>query len=213
MTRWRWVLFDLDGTLANTIPLIIASYDHATRRILGRGTDPIEARSWIGETLRHTFHTRYPDHAEALIDAYVEFNLRELSTLIESYPGMTTLIAELSAAGVGLGVATSKRRHAAELTLTHVSLAGAIPVTVAMDDTDVHKPDPTPLLLALERIGGVATDAVYIGDAVVDVRAAQAAGMASIAVTWGAGEVADLVAASPTAVVHTVDELRALLLG
>ena len=213
MTRWRWVLFDLDGTLANTIPLIIASYDHATRRILGSGTDPVEARSWIGETLRHTFRTRYPDHAEALIEAYVEFNLRELSALIESYPGMTGLISELAASGVGLGVATSKRRHAAELTLEHVDLGGAIPVTVAMDDTEVHKPDPTPLLLALERLGGVAADAVYIGDAVVDVRAAQAAGMASIAVTWGAGEVADLVAAGPDCVVHTVDELRALLLA
>ncbi len=92
-----------------------------------------------------------------------------------------------------------KNLHAAELTLEHVDLGGAIPVTVAMDDTEVHKPDPTPLLLALERLGGVAADAVYIGDAVVDVRAARAAGMASIAVTWGAGEVADLVAAGPTA--------------
>lgn len=213
MTRWRWVLFDLDGTLANTIPLIIASYDHATRRILGSGTDSGEARSWIGETLRHTFHTRYPDHAQALIDAYVEFNLRQMGALIESYPGMTGLISELSAAGVGLGVATSKRRHAAELTLEHVGLGGAIAVTVAMDDTEVHKPDPTPLLLALERLGAVAADAVYVGDAVVDVRAAEAAGMASIAVTWGAGDLDQLRAAAPTALATTVAELRALLLG
>jgi pyrophosphatase PpaX len=81
-----------------------------------------------------------------------------------------------------------------------------------MEDTDVHKPNPEPLLLALARLGAGATECVYIGDAVVDVQAARAAGMAAIAVTWGAGERADLVAAGPLAVVDTMEELRAQLL-
>jgi pyrophosphatase PpaX len=75
----------------------------------------------------------------------------------------------------------------------------------------VHKPSPEPLLLALQRLGVRATDAVYIGDAVVDVLAAKAAGMTSIAVTWGAGERPELLAAGPLAVVDTMDELRAEL--
>jgi pyrophosphatase PpaX len=212
MTRWRWVLFDLDGTLANTIPLIIASYDHAMRSVLGVSADRAEATGWIGQTLRQTFGTLHPDHAEELIEAYVEFNLREMGALIESYPGMSELVAQLSQAGIGCGVATSKRRTAAELTLTHVGMDGGIDITVAMDDTEVHKPDPTPLRLALARMGAHADEAVYVGDAVVDVQAARAAGMAAIAVTWGAGEVEQLRAAGPTAVATTVEELRALLL-
>ena len=68
-----------------------------------------------------------------------------------------------------------------------------------MEDTDLHKPNPEPLLLALQKLGVSADSCVYIGDAVVDVLAAKAAGMASIAVTWGAGDRADLLAAGPLA--------------
>ncbi|PKQ31158.1 MAG: HAD family hydrolase [Actinobacteria bacterium HGW-Actinobacteria-2] len=212
MTRWRWVLFDLDGTLANTIPLIIASYDHAMRSVLGVPADRNEATRWIGQTLKHTFGTLHPDRAEELIEAYVEFNLRQMGALIERYPGMVELVDQLSLAGIGCGVATSKRRPAAELTLTHVGLEDHIAITVAMDDTDVHKPDPAPLRLALARMGANPDESVYIGDAVVDVQAAKAAGMAAIAVTWGAGEVDALRAAAPTAVATTTAQLRALLL-
>ncbi|MBA3021980.1 HAD family hydrolase [Propionicimonas sp.] len=212
MAGWRWVVFDLDGTVVNTIPLIIASYDHAMWAILGEHTDPVEARSWIGQTLYHTFQARHPEHAHALIDAYVEFNLREMPKLIERYPQLPELLADLAATGIGLGIATSKRRHSAERTLSVAGLAGAIPVTVAMEDTAVHKPDPAPLRLALDRLGAEAAESVYIGDAVVDVQAAKAAGMAVIAVTWGAGRRDELTAAEPTAVLDTVAELRALLL-
>jgi pyrophosphatase PpaX len=212
-TGWRWVVFDLDGTIVNTIPLIIASYDHALWNVLGEHADPVEARGWIGQTLYDTFHRRYPGQADALIDAYVEFNLREMATLLEQYPGIPELLAEMRAAGIHFGVATSKRRRSAELTLAQSGLSEAIEVTVAMEDTGSHKPDPAPLRLALELFGAEPAQAVYVGDAVVDVRAAQAAGMAQIAVTWGAGRGEDLLAAQPTAVVDAVAELRALLLG
>jgi pyrophosphatase PpaX len=210
---WRCVVFDLDGTVVNTIPLIIASYDHAMWSVLGEHTEPGQARSWIGQTLYQTFQSRYPDHAEALIEAYTEFNLREMSTRLEQYPGLSELLSDLARAGIKFGVATSKRRHSAELTLGYSGLDQILPVTVAMEDTAVHKPDPAPLVLALERLGTVAAAAVYVGDAVVDVAAAKAAGMAVIAVTWGAGTREELVAAEPSAVVDTVAELRSLLLG
>jgi pyrophosphatase PpaX len=213
MAGWRWVVCDLDGTVVNTIPLIIASYDHALRTVLGEYADPGEARSWIGQTLSATFGARHPERAAALIEAYVEFNLREMPRLIEQYPGLAELLADVTAARIGLGMATSKRRHSAELTLACSGLTEAIPVTVAMEDTHDHKPDPAPLRLAMERLGARADEAVYIGDAVVDVEAAKAAGMAVIAVTWGAGLRADLAAAGPTAIVDTVAQLRALLLG
>lgn len=123
------------------------------------------------------------------------------------------MLSDLARAGIKFGVATSKRRHSAELTLGYSGLDQILPVTVAMEDTAVHKPDPAPLVLALERLGTVAAAAVYVGDAVVDVAAAKAAGMAVIAVTWGAGTREELVAAEPSAVVDTVAELRSLLLG
>ncbi|MFT4109088.1 MAG: HAD-IA family hydrolase [Propionicimonas sp.] len=210
--RWPCVVFDLDGTVVNTIPLIISSYRHAMDRVLGETPTDDEARGWIGQTLYDTFHRLHPAHAQELIDTYIAWNLEHLPDLIEEFDGVPELLDALSAAGVLTGVATSKRRTSAEVSLQHAGLSGRLPVTVAMDDTAVHKPNPEPLLLALTRIGRSPGEAAYVGDAVVDVLAARAAGMSSIAVSWGAAERDALVAAEPDFLVDTVAELRAVLL-
>lgn len=206
--RWPVVVFDLDGTVANTIPLIIASYEHAMLSVLGVRPTSSEARGWIGRTLYDTFSERYPERARELVDSYIAWNGEHLAELLEDYPGTPELLADLRAAGVTIGVATSKRLVSATNTLKAAGLAALLPLVVSMEDTVMHKPSPEPLLLALDRLGARAVDAVYIGDAVVDVLAARAAGMAVIAVTWGAGDRADLEAAGPVAVVDTVAELR-----
>lgn len=86
-------------------------------------------------------------------------------------------------------------------------------MVVAMEDTERHKPQPDPLLLGIRRLGIRPHDTVYVGDAVVDVQAAKAAGLGSIAVTWGAGTAEDLLGAGQDVLVHSVPELRALLLA
>ena len=83
----------------------------------------------------------------------------------------------------------------------------------ALEDTTRHKPDPEPLLAAAAKVGVDPTTAVYVGDATVDILAAKAAGMAGVAVTWGAGERAALEATDPETVVDTVDELTAYLVN
>ena len=205
------MVFDVDGTVADTVALIIASYDHAVNSVLGFHPDPALCRSWIGQTLADTFTRHWPSQADVLIATYRAFNETHHDELVKPYPGVSELLSALTAAGITTGVATAKGRRGAERSLRVLGLP--ITVTVAMEDTVTHKPDPAPLLLALERLGGVPSRAVYVGDAVVDVQVAKAAGMASIAVTWGAGDPAALVAAEPTALASTADELRALLLG
>lgn len=209
--RWPLVVFDLDGTVADTIGLIIASYEHAMCAVLGETPTQEESRGWIGQTLTATFTARHPDRVAELTEAYTTWNRAHLAELLEDYPGIPELLAALHAAGVRMGVATSKRRGAAQDTLRHAGLTD-LPVTVAMEDTDVHKPDPAPLLLAVQRLGGAPAEAAYVGDAVVDVMAARAAGMAAIAVSWGAASRELLAAAGPDALVDTVEELRQLLL-
>jgi pyrophosphatase PpaX len=210
--RWPVIVFDLDGTVVNTIPLIIASYDHAMWSVLGVRPSPEEARGWIGQTLYGTFSGRHPERAQELVESYVAWNAEHLTELLEEYPGAEELLADLGASGATIGVVTSKRHVSATNTLRAAGLDGLLPLLVAMEDTAVHKPGPEPLLLAVQRLGVRAAECVYIGDAVVDVLAASAAGMASIAVTWGAGDRADLLAAGPLAVVDTMEELRAHLL-
>lgn len=126
---------------------------------------------------------------------------------------MAELLADLVGSGVRCGIVTSKGREAAESNLESVGLAGQIKVLVAMEDTDRHKPSPDPLLRAVDQLGVAADDVCYVGDAAVDLRAAEAAGCAAIGVTWGAGLRSELIAERSVAVVDEVSQLRALLLS
>lgn len=211
--RWPVVVFDLDGTLVNTIPLIVESYQHALRTVLGSQLDEVTIRSFIGRTLVSTFTDVAPERVNELVEVYVEHNLSAMPRLLQRYAGMETLLPDLTAAGLSVGIATSKRRSSAELSLQCAGLGGLVDLVSTMDDTTAHKPSPEPILHALAAMQAEAREAVYVGDAVVDVLAAQAAGTASVAVTWGAGTLADLRAANPDAIVSSPDELRGLLLG
>ncbi len=88
-----------------------------------------------------------------------------------------------------------------------------VDVVAGLEDTERHKPDPAPLLHGAAGLGVDPATCVYVGDAVVDVEAARAAGMGAVAVTWGAGEAGALAASGPDAVLDTVGELAAFLLG
>ncbi len=211
--RWRTVFFDLDGTIADTIPLIVASYQHAFRTVLGEEVEDARARAWIGRPLLPALLEESPEHGGALDVAYREWNLANTARLIRRYDGVPELLAALEEAGVRCAVATSKRRETAQLALDGVGLGGSIEVVAALEDTARHKPEPDPLLHAAASLGVEPAQCVYVGDATVDVLAAKAAGMAAVAVTWGAGERAELEAAAPEVVLDTVPDLRAYLLG
>jgi pyrophosphatase PpaX len=209
--RWPVVLFDFDGTLADTIPLIVASYHHAIGT-LGESADDREVRSWIGRPLQPVLEERYPGRGEHLTDVYRAWNLAHHDDLIVTVDGMTTLLDELQAAGARTGVVSSKKTETVQLGLRAVGLEAWIEVLAGQGDTDLHKPHPAPLLHAATTLGVAPSSCVYVGDAVVDIEAARAAGMGAVAVTWGAGEGALLRAAGPDALVGDLASLRAVLL-
>jgi len=211
--RWSTAVFDLDGTLADTINLIVESYQHAFRTVLGRQEDPDVIRSWIGRPLIGAFRDHSPEHADELYSTYLQWNADNTERLIRTYDGVIDVVGALRAAGVHVGIATSKRRESAQQAMDILGISTHVDVLVAMEDTDRHKPDPTPLLLALERMGRGSNGAVYVGDAVVDVLAGKAAGMDTLAVTWGAGLPEALHAVRPTAVASDATELRSAFLG
>lgn len=209
--RWPVVLFDFDGTLADTIPLIVASYHHAIGTI-GEVADEIEVRSWIGRPLQPVLEERYPGRGAELTDTYRTWNLANHDALIRTVDGMPTLLADLHTAGVRTGVVSSKMAATVRLGLRAVGLSEAIDVVAGQEATEVHKPHPAPLLYAASTLGVAPADCAYVGDATVDVEAAQAAGMGAVAVTWGAGVRSALLAAVPDVVVDDVTGLRDVLL-
>jgi pyrophosphatase PpaX len=132
--------------------------------------------------------------------------------LLRPIDGISGLLERLADAGARIGVVSSKKTDYIDLGLNRLGLRPWIDVIVGADDTQRHKPDPEPLLYAAGRLGAKPSRCVYVGDAVTDVVAGRAAGMATIAVTWGAATVHDLAAAGPTAVISSVAELAAQLL-
>ncbi|WP_230209345.1 HAD family hydrolase [Nostocoides sp. HKS02] len=179
---------------------------------LGERAEEREVRSWIGRPLQPVLEERYPGRGAHLTDVYRAWNLANHDDLILEVEGMPALLDAVHAGGARTGVVSSKKAETVRLGLRAVQLDTRIDVIAGQEHTDRHKPDPAPLLYAAQQLGVAPRDCVYIGDAVVDVQAARAAGMGAVAVTWGAGETASLEAAEPDALVGDVAELRAILL-
>lgn len=207
----KTVLFDLDGTLADTVPLIVATFQRTVSQALGWEPTLAQCKEWIGRSLTETFTTLAPEVADELTARYLEWNLANHQAYVRPFDGVGALIGGLRASGRPFGVVTSKRHASALVSLECVGLTGQIPLLVTEEDTATHKPSPEPLLHALNQMGADAADAVYVGDAIVDMQAARAAGVRGIGVTWGAASAEELRAAEPTAVVHSVGELQTLL--
>lgn len=209
--RWPVILFDLDGTLADTINLIVTSYQHAFREVIGREWDPVEIKTWIGTSLIDAFRAALgPELGQRAFEVYTTFNEANTVRLIRGYDGVPLLLADLTAAGVRCGVVTSKRRGQAQRAIDLCGLD--VPLLIAHEDVEAHKPDPRPLLKGLELLQGTVDTAVYVGDAAVDTIAAHRAGLDAIAVTWGAGARADIETAQPLMICDTVAQMRGALL-
>ncbi|MGD0273675.1 MAG: HAD-IA family hydrolase [Gaiellaceae bacterium] len=203
------VIFDLDGTVIDTGPLIADSFRHAVKTVLGKTIDDREMLAFVGGwSLREQMCRLAPDRSQELVEAYRAYNEPRHAGL-EFCPGMHELLLALRAKDVRIGLATAKRRSTVEIAFRYLpQLEGLFDVVVSADDTERHKPDPAPLLLALDKLGAKPDDGAYVGDSPFDVEAARAAGLRSIAVTWGGiHDQKRLRLAGPDTIVSTTAEL------
>jgi len=150
--------------------------------------------------------------AQKLYDAYREHNHRVHDEMIARYDGIEAALSRLKAAQRRLAIVTSKSADTTAMAFRAVKLRDYFDVVVTASDTAAHKPSPEPVLLALELLGARPERAVYVGDAPVDVAAGKAAGVATVAVLWGAFSPAALAAASPDFTVATPAALADLCL-
>jgi pyrophosphatase PpaX len=181
--------------------------------VLRRETPDHELLAAVGGPgLREQMEALDPERAEELIDVYSAHNIG-LHDDLQPCAGILDALGALRAEGRELGVVTAKRRATLALAFEVLpQLRRYFDVTVGAEDTERHKPHPEPLLAALERLGSDAADAVYVGDSPFDVQAAKAAGMASVAVTWGRIHSRErLEREQPDAVAESVEELLAAL--
>jgi pyrophosphatase PpaX len=177
--------------------------------VLGKTINDEEMLAYVGGwSLREQMCRLAPERSQELVEAYRAYNEPRHAGL-EFCPGMRELLLELHARGVRLGLATAKRRSTVEIAFRYLpQLESLFDTIVCAEDTERHKPDPAPLLLALERLKADASAGVYVGDSPFDVEAAKAAGLRSVAVTWGGIHNQErLRIAEPDAIVSTTTEL------
>jgi pyrophosphatase PpaX len=210
--RFRTVLFDLDGTLIDSGAMILASMRHATRTVLGREVSDAELVARVGSThLRDQMLGLDADRADELVRAYREHN-EPLHAELRACPGMLDVVERLHSEGRRLGIVTAKRHATVRLAFEVCPLERFFATVVASDDTERHKPDPAPVLLALERLGSEARDAAYVGDAPFDVESGRAARVYTVAVGWGGIHQHERIrAARPDSFVRTAEELLGVL--
>ncbi len=210
----RAALFDFDGTLVDTTELIYQSMRHATGEILEKDLPREILLANVGQPLPRQMELIDAEHAEALLESYRLHNEEHHDALIQEFPGIEKSLARLHSADVKIAVVTSKRRFSVEMALkTFPGLGEVVDRFVTMEETTEHKPHPAPLLKGLEFLGGVPREeAAYVGDSPFDVAAAKAAGLTSVAVSWGAFSEVTLLEAEPDHLVEDIDSAVDVLL-
>lgn len=208
------VLFDLDGTLIDSLELLIASMHHAFDSWNGRRPTEEEWVATIGRPLVWQFgqYASTEEEVQSLVRTYRTFQHQHHDRLTTAFPGIPALVRRLHDDGHPLGVVTSKGDQLAHRSLEHVGLAQYFPVIVGADRTTRRKPAPDPIWLALEELGAARDESVYIGDSPFDTISANAAGVLSIGVTWGASTEEKLRPGEPRHVVSSVAALDEILL-
>lgn len=203
------LLFDLDGTLIDSIELIMSSMRHAFDGYPARVPTDDEWRALIGRPLVDSFRefVREEPEVERLINRYREYQLLHHDRLVRPYDGVVAAIRGFAAAGHPMALVTSKADWLAKRALVHVQLDEAIPVVVGCDSSTRHKPDPEPVELALTLLRSTPRDAMFVGDSPFDIQAGRAAGVYTIGVTWGACSRAEMARADADLVIDEIGQL------
>lgn len=187
------VIFDFDGTIAATNQLIIDSWQHTYLSRLGRKGNEKDIIESFGEPLEITMAKVFPQFdLDETLKIYREFQYKYFKGEVEAFPGMVELIKRLKNEGYKIAVVTSRKGKTTHEGLDKFGVLKDMEVVVTCDDTDIHKPNPEPILLALERLNVEPSSAIMVGDSIFDTECAKNAGVKSILVDWSvAGQNAD----------------------
>jgi HAD superfamily hydrolase (TIGR01509 family) len=210
------VLFDVDGTLIDSRPAIVAAYRHAFNTVLGiehpRSDD--EVRELLAPRLREVCELVAGDQADACVEAYNRFYLEEAEELVAALPGTQELLAALVDRGIAIGLVTNKGRERIGPDLRRAGLDGfPLAAVICSEDTENRKPHPAPIEAALRRAGREPASAVYVGDGPQDVLAARAAGVPAVGAAYGYYGAAHLDAVTPDVLISAPGELLVHLDG
>ena len=211
--KYNAVLFDLDGTLLDTlgdlrlgVNLVLERHGYPERTLE-------EIRCFVGNGARQLMRLALPEgtaaeELEAILKEYLDWYAVNFCVKAAPYAGVKAVVEELAQKGVKVAIVSNKP-DATTKKLGEMFFPG-LPAFGQRDDTP-KKPAPEMVWKAMETLGVTAEEAVYVGDSEVDVATARNAGLPLVAVSWGFRTVAELTAAGAVTIVHTAEELLAAL--
>lgn len=211
----RTVLFDLDGTLIDSIELILASYRYT---MVEHGFPEVSDAEWlkgVGRPLRVQLAqwATSPEHLEQLIATYRVYNLGNHDRMVTAFPGIVDIVKRIHTSGLKTGVVTSKNREGTRRGLRLVGIEETMDVLVCADDVTRPKPDPEPVIKAVELLGADPSTTIYVGDSIHDLRSGREAGVLTGAVLWGPFARHELEPADPDFWLQSPEDLERLILS
>lgn len=201
------VLFDLDGTLVDSVALILKSFHYSLNQ-MGLHAEDEEILSTVGLPLREVCFDLAGERGEEMFKCYVDYQEAIHDLNVKEYAGATDLLEHLKERGCGRGIVTSKRRDFAKRGLAITGLDKYMEVIVAFEDTVAHKPEPEPVQKALAALGAGPEKTLYVGDSPYDIRCGKNAGVYTAAVTWGVSTEEQLLKEQPHMIAHDWQELK-----
>lgn len=216
--RGLTIAFDLDGTLVDTAPDLVAATNHVLNRLGGAPMPEASLRPWISFGARRMIVEAVAHRDIALDDAETD---RELENFLEHYtaniahnsrpfPGTLAALDRFAADGAILTVCTNKREALSRLLLDQLGMSSRFRAIAGRDTFPICKPDPAHLTGAITLAGGDVRRAIMVGDSGVDIATAKAAGIPVVGVTFGYTET-PVAALNPDAVIDHYDELEAAI--
>lgn len=178
------VLFDLDGTLINTIDLILASFTETLNHYYPGQYKREDMLKFIGPPLVDSFRAIDESRVDEMVAYYREYNMAHHDALVKEYEGVLETVQALQAAGYKLGIVTTKLRVSVLKGLLIGKLDSFFDVVVTLDDVSNAKPDPEPIHLALQQLQSKPEEAIMVGDSSHDILAGQNAGTLTAGVAW-----------------------------
>ena len=215
IARIKAVVFDMDGTILDTLEDLRSSVNHALREHDMPERSSMEIRSFLGSGMVYLIHRAVPEGTDAETEASVlashkAYYPQHCAEQKSPYPGITGLLRAIRNAGIKTAVVSNKSDENVQ-TLVRDYFDGLFTAAVGAREGVPRKPSPELVEIALTELGVSQEEAVYIGDSDVDVATAKASGLSMITVLWGSRDKPELLAAGAECFADNTKELARIL--
>lgn len=205
------LLFDFDGTLLDTNELIIRTFMHVLNDKFPGQFSTEDCIKFIGPSLKETFEQITPNEVDDMIAKYREWNHAHHDEYVKEFDGVNETLEELKKQGYKLAIVSTKKRDTIKRGLQLMKVEHLFEFWIGLEDVDKVKPDPEPVLLALERLNVPKDEALMIGDNYHDILAGKNAGVKTAGVAWSIKGEEFLKQFQPDYMLHHISDLLTIV--